>query len=84
MQVKINQEIREYTETIFFGLSPRQFFFRFSGCSSGGFVLSSAEQAWYGDGFLKSFAGVCIEGGRPGVERDDGAVRCKENRETYR
>ncbi len=27
MQVKINQEIREYTETIFFGLSPRQFFF---------------------------------------------------------
>jgi len=29
MQVKINQKIREYTETIFFGLSPRQFFFRF-------------------------------------------------------
>ena len=27
MQVKINQEIHEYTETIFFGLSPRQFFF---------------------------------------------------------
>ena len=27
MQVKINQEIREYTETIFFGLSPRQFLF---------------------------------------------------------
>ena len=27
MQIKINQEIRDYTESIFFGLSPRQFFF---------------------------------------------------------
>ena len=27
MQIKINQEIRDYTESVFFGLSPRQFFF---------------------------------------------------------
>lgn len=27
MEVKINREIREYTEAIFFGLSLRQFFF---------------------------------------------------------
>ena len=27
LQIKINQEIREYTESVFFGLSPRQFFF---------------------------------------------------------
>ena len=27
MEVKINREIRDYTETMFFGLSPRQFFF---------------------------------------------------------
>ncbi|GAB7057906.1 MULTISPECIES: PrgI family protein [unclassified Paenibacillus] len=27
MEVKINREIREYTESIFFGLSLRQFFF---------------------------------------------------------
>lgn len=27
MEIKINREIREYTETMFFGLSVRQFFF---------------------------------------------------------
>lgn len=27
MEIKINREIREYTESIFFGLSMRQFFF---------------------------------------------------------
>ena len=27
MEVKINKEIREYTENMFFGLSMRQFFF---------------------------------------------------------
>ena len=27
MQIKINQEIRDYSESVFFGLSPRQFFF---------------------------------------------------------
>ena len=27
MEVKINREIRQYTESVFFGLSPRQFVF---------------------------------------------------------
>ncbi len=27
MEVKINREIRQYTESMFFGLSMRQFFF---------------------------------------------------------
>lgn len=27
MEIKINKEIRDYTESVFFGLSPRQFFF---------------------------------------------------------
>ncbi|MBE6018572.1 MAG: PrgI family protein, partial [Lachnospiraceae bacterium] len=27
MEVKINKEIRDFTESIFFGLSMRQFFF---------------------------------------------------------
>ena len=27
MEVKINKEIRDYTESVFFGLSPRQFFY---------------------------------------------------------
>lgn len=32
MEVKINREIREYTESIFFGLSLRQFFFSVIAC----------------------------------------------------
>lgn len=32
MEVKINREIREYTESIFFGLSLRQFIFSASAC----------------------------------------------------
>ena len=33
MEVKINKEIRNYTETIFFGLSLRQFIFSFLSCA---------------------------------------------------
>lgn len=32
MEVKINREIRQYTESIFFGLSIRQFAFSISAC----------------------------------------------------
>lgn len=32
MEVKINKEIRNYTESIFFGLSLRQFFFSVLAC----------------------------------------------------
>ena len=32
MEVKINREIRDYTESMFFGLSLRQFFFSFIAC----------------------------------------------------
>lgn len=32
MEVKINREIRNYTESIFFGLSLRQFFFSVMAC----------------------------------------------------
>ncbi len=32
MEVKINKEIREYTETVFFGLSLRQFCFSAAAC----------------------------------------------------
>lgn len=32
MEVKINKEIRNYTESIFFGLSFRQFFFSLCAC----------------------------------------------------
>ena len=32
MEVRINREIREYTESVFFGLSLRQFFFSAMAC----------------------------------------------------
>ena len=32
MEIKINKEIREYTESMFFGLSLRQFFFSLLAC----------------------------------------------------
>lgn len=32
MEVKINREIRNYTESMFFGLSMRQFFFSVFAC----------------------------------------------------
>ena len=34
MEVKINKEIREYTENMFFGLSLRQFIFSFFACGT--------------------------------------------------
>ena len=34
MEVKINKEIREYTESMFFGLSMRQFFFSVVACGA--------------------------------------------------
>lgn len=41
MEVKINREIREYTESMFFGLSMRQFFFSVAAClvAVGGYFL---------------------------------------------
>ena len=33
MEIKINREIREYTESMFFGLSLRQFFFSVLACA---------------------------------------------------
>ena len=34
MEIKINQEIREYNETLFFGLSVRQFLFSLIACAA--------------------------------------------------
>ena len=36
MEVKINKEIRDYTEAIFFGLSLRQFIFSVLACGVAG------------------------------------------------
>ena len=34
MEIKINQEIKEYNETMFFGLSVRQFIFALLACGA--------------------------------------------------
>ena len=34
MEIKINKEIKEYNETMFFGLSVRQFFFSLLACGA--------------------------------------------------
>lgn len=39
MEVKINKEIREYTEGIFLGLSLRQCFFFFFSVCNGSYIL---------------------------------------------
>ena len=41
MEVKINKEIRNYTESIFFGLSLRQFFFSVLACIVAVFIYFS-------------------------------------------
>lgn len=60
MEVKINREIRDYTESMFFGLSPRQFFFfagsLWSGCRLIFFTPSPCED---GNGKLDVCIGCC-------------------------
>ena len=61
MEVKINREIRDYTESMFFGLSARQFFFSLA-------AIGIAVVIYM---FLKPIAGmettswVCILGAAP-------------------
>jgi len=61
MEVKINREIRDYTESLFFGLSMRQFIFSILACSV-------AVGLYFG---LRNFVGVetvswmCMVGAAP-------------------
>ena len=71
MEVKINKEIRNYTESMFFGLSMRQVI-------GGGFVFSSPPLLWHGniklDVYFRSFA-FCSFGFYQVQRNDSGAVR---------
>ena len=61
MEVKINREIREYTENIFFGLSLRQFIF--SLCAVGTTViLYYISHKYFGK---ETLSWVCILGAMP-------------------
>ena len=56
MEVKINKEIRDYTEAIFFGLSLRQFIFSVLACGIAVFASPIHE---YGNSELDLCTGSC-------------------------
>ncbi len=61
MEVKINREIREYTESIFFGLSMRQFFFSICACIVA-LILYFLLKPYFG---IETLSWVCILGAVP-------------------
>ena len=61
MEVKINREIRQYTESIFFGLSMRQFIFFFFSCIVA-VILYFILKPYFG---IETLSWVCILGACP-------------------
>ena len=61
MEVKINKDIREFTESIFFGLSMRQFIFSISACVVA-VILYFLLKPFFG---LETLSWVCILGAAP-------------------
>mgnify|MGYP004557205449 CR=1 FL=1 len=61
MEVKINREIREYTESIFFGLSLRQFIFSVCACGVA-VVIYFLLKPYCG---IETLSWVCILGAAP-------------------
>jgi len=61
IEIKINKEIREYTEVMFFGLSLRQLFF--SACACGiSVLLYFALRPYFG---IETLSWLCILGAAP-------------------
>ena len=61
MEVKINREIRNYTESIFFGLSLRQFIFSILACGMA-VVLYFIFRPYFG---IETLSWLCILGAAP-------------------
>lgn len=61
MEVKINREIREYTESIFFGMSLRQFIFSICACVVA-VILYFILKPYCG---IETLSWVCILGAAP-------------------
>lgn len=61
MEVKINKEIRGYTESIFFGLSIRQFFFSVLACGVA-LLLYFLFREHFG---IETLSWICILGATP-------------------
>lgn len=61
MEVKINKEIREYTESIYFGLSLRQFIFSVLACIMA-VILYFILKPYFG---IETLSWACILGAAP-------------------
>ena len=61
LEVKINREIRDYTESMFFGLSMRQFFFSVAACGVA-VVLYFILKPYFG---IETLSWMCILGAAP-------------------
>ncbi len=61
MEVKINKEIRDYTESVYFGLSLRQFIFSVLGCAMA-VVLYFIFRPYFG---IETLSWLCILGAAP-------------------
>lgn len=61
MEIKVNKEIRDYTENIFFGLSMRQFFFSVCACGIA-VLLYFLLKPYLG---IETLSWVCILGAMP-------------------
>ena len=60
MEVKINREIREYSESVYFGLSLRQFIFSMErfGVLIGRWTVKEKPFRWKSEIFLNSFGEI--------------------------
>ena len=61
MEVKINNEIRDYTESVYFGLSLRQFIFSILACGMA-VVLYFVFRPYFG---IETLSWLCILGAAP-------------------
>ena len=61
MEVKINKEIRDYTESVYFGLSLRQFIFSILACGMA-VILYFVFRPYFG---IETLSWLCILGAAP-------------------
>ena len=61
MEIKINREIRNYTESMFFGLSMRQFIFAVIGCGMA-VLLYFVLKPFFG---VETLSWMCMLGAAP-------------------
>jgi len=61
VEVKINKEIRDYTESVYFGLSLRQFIFSLLACGMA-VILYFAFRPYFG---IETLSWLCILGAAP-------------------